>query len=186
MLLDLVIKWTQPFAQFVYPVSIAAGRRVGWDAQCLSDGLECHVFPQFQVNDGALFGGQFRQCCRQVQPKRGIIGVVTRGEHRIGFSSELIIILLSRRTSPHQINGLIVCETDQECAWLCDIMEQMRMAAEFEEKLLQYITGVSLLSGEIQEKRKQGLCVVVIKRLQVVRRGHLPVTDASANRICLH
>jgi hypothetical protein len=28
--------------------------------------------------------------------------------------------------------------------------------------------------------------VVVIKPLQVVRRGHLPVTDASVDWICLH
>src|SRR5687767_2269221 len=58
---DLVVKRTQALAQFVYTVTIAAGRRIERNTERIRDLLELHAFPEPQVNGGALVRRQFAQ-----------------------------------------------------------------------------------------------------------------------------
>ena len=50
--------------------------------------------------------------------------------------------------------------------------QQAGMSGQFDEQFLQHITRIALVSGEVQQKSKQRLPVVIVKTPEIEKRRH--------------
>jgi hypothetical protein len=79
-----------------------------------------------------------------------------------------------------------VGEPNQKGAFFTHSAEQIRLAGYFEENLLQQIARILFVTGEVQEKREQGLGVFVVPPLKLeITRHRFRLNDAACSRICL-
>ena len=82
---DFVVDRTQVVLEFREGEPVAAGGGVAGDAKHFADGIEGGVFPEMEMDDGALLQGENQERTGQSLIEKRGIRINGRGEERLGF-----------------------------------------------------------------------------------------------------
>jgi hypothetical protein len=140
------------------------------------------------VDDGALFGWQFRQRGGEFSTEGLGVGIIYRRERRKRFriGAELLVLLVAGAAAAHEVNGRVVGQSNEERPFIPRSTQQLRLARQFDEHLLQHVARVLLVAGEIQKEGEQRLGVFVIPPLEFGSGGHcFHLHDAPGGGFCL-
>ena len=144
-----------------------AGRRVQRDVQRLGDLLKGQSLPKFQMHHRALVCRQFRQRFGQRGAEGLFVRIAGRGERRNAFGGELVAGFVTRAAPPDQINRRVVRQPDEKRALVAHTGQQVRVAGEFDENVLEQVAGVGFVAGQVQEKSVKRLGVLVVEPFEV-------------------
>ena len=166
------IEWTQPVAQFVYRITIPAGRRVGRNLQGGGDLLKRQARPQLQVRHGALLGRQFGQRGGQFLAKRGLIRIARRREGRNHLPGKILPRPLAGAPAAQPVNCGIVGQPEEKSPLLADAAQQVFIVGKFDEYFLEQIAGIRLIPRQVQKEGMERLRVFVVEPCDVQIGGH--------------
>jgi hypothetical protein len=93
--------------------------------------------------------------------------------------------LFARRAAADQVDGEIMGQAQQKGSLIANAFQHRRTLGNFNEDLLQQISGVRLVAGQVQQERKKSLRVVVIQPLEISTPRHLYPNDALQVGNCL-
>ena len=115
------------------------------------------------MHHGALVGRQFGQRLRQRGAKGLFVRVAGRRKRRNDFGGEMFAGFVARAAPADQINRRVVRQPDEKRAFVADAGQQIRVAGEFDENVLEQVARVGFVAGEIQEKGIKRLGVLVVE-----------------------
>ena len=93
------------------------------DFQRGGDFLESQARPEFQVDHGALVGGEFAERGGEFGAKGGFVRIICRGKDRELFCAGCSWCLARSTAAAHQINGGVVREAEEKGALVAGIGE---------------------------------------------------------------
>lgn len=138
------------------------------------------ALPEFQVDDGLLFGGQLAHDVLQRVVKTDFIGIFGILKNRL----DLRLVLFPRGPSSAQIQKQPVGTSKKKGSRIRRFANRGRIPGQTAEDFLKNVPRIGLAAGKMQHKRIKRLGVVIVKFSQLHRGGCHPY-DARGGEICL-
>src|SRR5205085_9955349 len=106
------------------------------------------------MHDGALLRGQFSQRRGERGAESAFIGFSCRREERHRLLRQSFMMFVAASTPANQVDRQIMSQVQQKSPLVADAHEQLRLPHQFNEQLLEYITGIRLITSEVQQEGK--------------------------------
>src|SRR5262249_44913325 len=120
-----------------------------------------------QVQDGALVGREFSHGVGKGGAEGGFIGVSGGSENGQGFGGEVFGGLVTGGAAADEVDSGIMGEADEEMAFVAGVFQEVGLAGELDEDLLEEVAGIVFVAGEIEQEGKQRLGVLVVQPFDV-------------------
>ena len=114
------------------------------------------------MNDGALVGGEFAEGAGKGDAEILFIGIGSGGEGRDDFGGELVAGLVAGAAAAHGIDGEVVGEADEKGAFIAGAAQAVGLAGQLNKNFLEGITGIGLVTRQVEEEGEQSSGVVVV------------------------
>lgn len=157
-------------ADFVQAVAITAGGGVGRDVEQGGDGIEGQAFPEFEMKDGALVGGELGEGGLKGVAKRLFIRIragVEEGDPGAGFGMDTFAGL----ATSGEIDELVAGHAQEEPAGIACVVEEGGTFHQLAPQLLEDIGGIGFGSGDLKEEAVDRIAMGIE---EVMKICHVP------------
>ena len=138
-------------ADFVQAVAITTGGGVGRDVEQGGDPIKGEAFPELEMEDGALVGGELGKGGLKGVAKRLFIRIragVEQGNAGTGFGMDAFAGL----ATSGEIEELVAGHAEEKAAGIACVVEEVGPFHQLAPQLLKHIGGIGLGSGDLKEE----------------------------------